>query len=76
MPKYRVEALARSKKDGTIEILTTHHFEAENAADAERVADDWTKARRLAGSTADHLRVVRSDIIVAERRLGEKEWTR
>jgi hypothetical protein len=75
MLKYRVEALARSK-DGTIRILTTHHFEADSPADAERVADDWAKARRLAGSTADRLRVVRSDIIVAERRLGHKDWTR
>jgi hypothetical protein len=73
MLRFRVEAIARAK-DGVVNVLTSHHFIAESADDAERIADDWTKARPPAKATS--LRLVRSEMILAERQISDTEWTR
>jgi hypothetical protein len=74
MPKFRIDAVTRAT-DGNLKILAAHHFEAESTADAERSADDWAQGTRL-GTEAD-LRIVRSDLILAERRMGSQtKWIR
>lgn len=73
MLRFRVEAVARTD-DGVVKVLTAHHFIAESADDAERIADDWTKARPPAKATS--LRIVRSEMILAERQISDMEWTR
>jgi hypothetical protein len=72
MLRFRVEAIARAD-DGVVNVLTAHHFIAESA-DAERIADDWTKARPSTKATS--FRIVRSEMILAERRFSATEWTR
>jgi hypothetical protein len=75
MLRFRVDAIVRAE-DGTVSILADHLFEAETPADAEKVAHDWAKAKRLAASTAISLRIIKAEMILADRQMGETEWTR
>jgi hypothetical protein len=73
MPNYRIDAIARAA-GGKVKVLTVHHFEAGDDADAERAADEWANVTQLA--EADRLRIVRADMILAQRLIGETRWTR
>jgi hypothetical protein len=67
MTNFRVDAIVRAD-DGKIKVLTAHHFEAKNGADAEREADEWAKVTPLV--EADRLRIVRADMVMAQRLIG------
>jgi hypothetical protein len=73
MPKYRIDAMVHAD-NGSHQVLQSHRFEADSAADAERIADEWAKAEKI--SVEASLRVVCSDLILAERRMGQTKWLR
>jgi hypothetical protein len=75
MRKYRVEAVIRGE-DGNLGIITAHRFEAKNPTDAERFVDDWVTAMGVAYPAAASLRIVRAEMIIAERRMDASTWTR
>jgi hypothetical protein len=75
MRKYRVEATIQGE-GGNLEVLTTHRFEAPSIADAERFADDWVTAMHVPYPAAASLRIVRAEMIIAERRMDASTWTR
>jgi hypothetical protein len=72
MPKFRIDAIIRAK-DGNVKVLAAHHFEAESTTDAERLADDWANGTRV-GMEAG-FRIVRADLILAERRISPAKWS-
>jgi hypothetical protein len=75
MRKYRVEAIIQGE-GGNLEVLTAHRFEAPSTAEAERFVDDWVTAMRVVYPAAARLRIVRAEMIIAERRVSAPTWIR
>jgi hypothetical protein len=72
MPKFRIDAIIRAK-DGNLKVLAAHDFEAESNADVERLADDWARGAPI-GMEAG-FRIVRANLILAERRMSPAKWS-
>jgi hypothetical protein len=54
-------------------VLAAHDFEAESNADVERLADDWARGASV-GMEAG-FRIVRANLILAERRMSPAKWS-
>ena len=73
MPTYRVDATV--PKYGHVEVVSAHSFDAETLAKAIQVADDWAINRKFARPKITAFRLIRADMILAERPVDAKKWT-
>jgi hypothetical protein len=71
---YRLDTILRLA-DGSFAMTSAHHYKAASLEFAEIIADTWVKARRLSRKNATSLRLVRADMIMAERSINEKAWS-
>jgi hypothetical protein len=76
MQIYLAQAIIRSNHGNLVEVISPHQFKAIDLAGAETIADEWATARKIVKVPDAILRVVRAGMILAERRIGVRAWTR
>jgi hypothetical protein len=72
VPTYRVDATA--PKHGHAEIVSAHTFEAGTLAEAMLAADEWALQRKFDRPKVTRFRIVRADMILAERPVEARTW--